>query len=489
MLAAMVGGATAQRAGACALLAGALGLIAWRPTAWAQNAPSSAFVAPPVVRPIDWDKLTAEAADLLSRYIQVNTAADQADGELRAARLLREKFLADGVPAVIWEPAPGRAVLVARLRGMAGGSKALLLLTHMDVAPAGAAGWKQAPYSGAIRDGEVWGRGAILGKGPGVLGLMAMLAIKRSGLLLRRDIVFVAAAGGASPQAGGAQWLAARQAQELSDVGYVLNEGPTIRRLRNGHLLYPVAVAAKGLIWLRVEASGPEQEAAVATAQSQVTRLLAALARLATYHPAPVLSELVVGFFRALAGGGAAPAEFKDLAAAFKNEQTKASFLATPAYRALVTSSVTPTVLSAGRQPNMIAPEAYAELDCRLLPGQDPKKFLAEIEALIGDGGLKTKVLRTVPPTLSPDKSILMNAIGSVAWAEDHSEAVPTLSVHLSDTSYFREHGAVGYDFTPWEVSPELARAARDANERVELKSLRGGIKRMVEILEFFGKT
>src|SRR5882672_3731359 len=129
-------------------------------------------------KPLDFDALTKEATDLLVKYIQINTT-NPPGNELPAARLLKEKFLADGISAEVLESQPGRGIVAARLKGTGRKKKALLLLSHMDVVPADPQEWQVPPFSGEIRDGEIWGRGALDDKGPGVIELVAMLAIKR----------------------------------------------------------------------------------------------------------------------------------------------------------------------------------------------------------------------------------------------------------------------------------------------------------------------
>ena len=146
--------------------------------------------APPP-QPINWDRVTQEATDLLSKYIQMNTT-NPPGNELDAARMLKEKFLTDGIPATTWEPQHGRGIVAARLRGIGKHNKSIILLSHMDVVPANPKEWEVPPFSGAVKDGKIWGRGAIDDKGPGVIELMAMLAIKRAGILLNRDVLFIA---------------------------------------------------------------------------------------------------------------------------------------------------------------------------------------------------------------------------------------------------------------------------------------------------------
>src|SRR5579862_6483733 len=114
----------------------------------------------------DWDQITDEAAQLLSQYIRVNTT-NPPGNELDAAELLRKKFAAEGIPSLVYKPAPSRGVIAARLRGSGKYRQTLVLLSHMDVVPADAKDWQVDPFSGTVKNGELWGRGALDDKGPG----------------------------------------------------------------------------------------------------------------------------------------------------------------------------------------------------------------------------------------------------------------------------------------------------------------------------------
>ncbi len=190
----------------------------------------------------NWDKLTQEATALLSQYIRIDTS-NPPGNELGAARMLREKFLADGIPATVWEPAPGRGVVAARLRGIGKHTKAIILLSHMDVVPAVAKQWQVPPFSGEVKDGDIWGRGAIDDKGPGVIEMMAMLAIKRAGILLDRDIIFIATGDEEAGGRNGAEWFVNHEKQVFSDAGYLLNEGGGIEQTPGHHRYYAVSIA------------------------------------------------------------------------------------------------------------------------------------------------------------------------------------------------------------------------------------------------------
>src|SRR5580693_356095 len=183
----------------------------------------------------------------------MNTSNPPGD-ELDAARMFKEKFLTDGIPATTWEPEKGRGIVAARLRGIGKHTKSIILLSHMDVVPANSKEWTVSPFSGTVKDGDIWGRGAIDDKGPGVIEMMAMLAIKRAGILLNRDIIFIATGDEEEGGRNGAGWLVAHEKQVFADAGYLLNEGGGIEQTLGHHRFYAVSLAEKTPMWIRLTA-------------------------------------------------------------------------------------------------------------------------------------------------------------------------------------------------------------------------------------------
>jgi acetylornithine deacetylase/succinyl-diaminopimelate desuccinylase-like protein len=448
----------------------------------------AAVSAAPPAKPFNWDKLTQEATALLSQYIRIDTT-NPPGNELGAARMLRERFLADGIPATVWEPAPGRGVVAARLRGTGKHTKAIVLLSHMDVVPANPKQWQVPPFSGEVRDGDIWGRGAIDDKGPGVIEMMAMLAIKRAGILLKRDVIFVATGDEEEGGRNGAGWFVEHEKQVFADAGYLLNEGGGIQQTPGHHRFYAVSVAEKTPMWIRLTAQGPAGHAAMPPDQTAVTHLTAALGKLIAYHPPIHVIDTVRDYFRAMAKLDGGPAEFKNVVLALRKPAYRRQFLAIPRFNAMVSDTVTPTVLGASTKTNVIAPTAYAEVDCRLLPGTDPAEFLDRIRRVIGDDTIKAEVFLNFPAVSSPPRSILMNAINAIAWQDGHNTTVPMMIAGFTDSHYFRAAGLIAYGFVPVELTTAQERTVHGVNERIQVKELGNGIRRMVELLRFVGES
>jgi len=443
--------------------------------------------APPP-QPINWDRVTQEATDLLSKYIQMNTT-NPPGNEIEAARLLREKFLTDGIPATTWEPEKGRGIVAARLRGIGKHTKSIILLSHMDVVPANSKEWQVPPFSGTVKGGEIWGRGAIDDKGPGVIELMAMLAIKRAGILLNRDVLFVATGDEEEGGKNGAEWFIDHEPTVFSDAGYLINEGGFIRTLSdNKRKAYIVSITEKTPLWLRLTASGPPGHASDPPAETAVTRLVRALDRLSQYQTPIHVIGPVQDYYHTMAELDHGPRQQLDLITALKDPAYLTQFLDDPSQNAHVRDTITPTVLSASNKTNVISSTAYAEIDCRLLPGSDPKAVEADIKKAIDDDSIKIDVILNFPPISSPSRSPLMTAIQTLAHNHDQAAVVPALINGYTDSHYFRQKKIVSYGFIPVVINPAEAKGIHGINERIGVKELADGIQRMVELLKIFGE-
>ncbi|HVA78260.1 MAG TPA: M20/M25/M40 family metallo-hydrolase [Candidatus Binataceae bacterium] len=474
----------------CAAIGAAM--LAAAPAAFAQSAEKphltrdSVATKAPAPKPIEYDKLTQEATAFLSKYIQINTTNPPGD-ELPAAKLLKEKFLSDGVPATTWEPAPGRGIVAARLHGIGKHHKAIILLCHMDVVPANPKEWEVPPFSGEVKDGVIWGRGAIDDKGSGVVEMMAMLAIKRAGILLDRDVILIATGDEEEGGKTGAGWFVDHQPSVYADAGYVLNEGGGITDAPGGKKIYYVSVTEKTPLWLRLTATGPPGHAAVPPADTAVTKLVRALARLDEYHTPIRIIGPVENYYHTMAEITHGPRQLLDLASALKEPAFVRQFVAVPRQNAAVRDTITPTVLAASSKTNVISENASCEIDCRLLPGTDPKKFLRTIQKVIDDKSIRVDVILNFPPVSSPQRSELMTAIEALARHDGKAQVVPTMISGFTDSHYFRQKNLIAYGFMPISVTSDEAHGVHGINERISVKELGAGIKRMIELLEQFG--
>jgi acetylornithine deacetylase/succinyl-diaminopimelate desuccinylase-like protein len=445
-------------------------------------APSGSYGAEPA---FDWKALDTEAVTLLSRYIQIDTT-NPPGNEIKAAQFFKEIFDREGIESRIIESALGRGNIYARLRGD-GSKKAVLLVNHMDVVPADAKLWKEPPFSGAIKDGVIWGRGALDMKGSAVLELAAILALKRENRRLKGDIIFLGTADEEAGGALGAGYLIEKHPELFKDVGLVLNEGGGIRLGDDGRaLVYNVSVAEKTPLWLKLTANGTPGHGSTPGNNLAVNKLIVALNRVMTYQsPVKVVPE--VQKFYADTASAEPPgrrARYLDLRKSLQDPVFRAEFLKEARNSASVRNTIAITGIVGSDKVNVIPAVASAELDVRLLPGEDPKAFITELRKAIGDDSIKIDVLLSFPAATSPAHPEAMRVITEFAMARDPGAAVVAPLVRgFTDCHFFREKGIPCLGFMPHRNAPSSEGLVHGVDERVSVDSLKFGIRAMYEIV------
>ncbi|OLC90740.1 MAG: hypothetical protein AUJ03_00530 [Deltaproteobacteria bacterium 13_1_40CM_3_71_4] len=187
------------------------------------------------------------------------SSATRPGGEIAAANALARKLTAEGIAAEVIESAPGRGSLYARLPGR-GGARPVILLSHLDVVPADARSWRVPPFAGAREGGFVYGRGALDCKGIGAVDLMAMIAIKRSGEPLDRDLILLATADEETGGKAGAGWLVQHRPDVVGNAEYCINEGDHIHQLPSGRKVVQLGIGEKTPCWVKLAPSPVSSE-------------------------------------------------------------------------------------------------------------------------------------------------------------------------------------------------------------------------------------
>src|SRR5438128_2225759 len=247
----------------------------------------------------DWKALGDEAIALLSQYLRINTT-NPPGNEIAAARWLAQVLQRDGIEARIFEPAPGKANLYARVRGD-GSARPLIFLNHMDVVLASPEYWKVDPFGGVVQDGYVWGRGALDMKGEAIAQLMTLITLKRAGVPLKRDVIFLATSDEEVGAGVGAGWFVEAHPELVRDAEFLINEGGTIRADVNGRIeYYGVGTTEKSPFWLDVTARGTSGHGSRPTPDNPVHRLVRALSRIANHQTPLIVTPAVERYFRDL---------------------------------------------------------------------------------------------------------------------------------------------------------------------------------------------
>jgi acetylornithine deacetylase/succinyl-diaminopimelate desuccinylase-like protein len=447
--------------------------------------------AHPQSKAIDWDSLSAETLRTLASYLQINTT-NPPGNELAAARWLKSILDREGIEAQILdtvELGAGRANLYARLRGN-GSKKAIALVHHMDVVPATPTSWSVDPFSGVIKDGYIWGRGAIDMKSNGIAQLMAMIALKRSGATLNRDIVFI---GNADEELGstGGLVFAQKHSDLLRDVEYLVTEGSDNVLDSTGKVVYfGVGVAEKRTFWQRLTVNGVPSHGSRPTPQNPVPKLVAALYKISQWQTPLHVTPGVDKFFRDIARTYPEPQRgwLSNVRVALNNPRARAWILSDVTWNAILRNTISLTSLTGSNKTNVIPGVAMAEIDIRLLPDQDTTAFRAMLTQIIGDTAVHlTHLANTKPPLESPVDTDLFRAIERAAHDREPTAFVTTpMETAATDRPTYRKLGIVTYGFSPFKIPrAEIQRGMHGNDERLSVDNVGYGLRFYYDILRY----
>jgi acetylornithine deacetylase/succinyl-diaminopimelate desuccinylase-like protein len=438
---------------------------------------------------IDYDKLRDETAQRLSEYLRINTS-NPPGNEFATARWLKEVLAKEGIEGQILDTAelgPGRANFYARLKG-SGSGKAIALVHHMDVVPVSRQFWSVDPFAGLNKDGYVWGRGALDMKGHGIIQLMTIIAIKRAGIVLPRDIVFIGNADEESDGLG-ARTLIQRHPDLLADVEYLLTESGGSKVEHGKVRWFGINVGEKQVYWHKLVVKGRASHGSRPTADNPVPRLARLLTRLAAWETPLHLTPAVDRYFKVQARSerGEHRRWLEDAAQAIRSPRGRAWLVSDPERNALLRNTISPTVLVGSNKTNTIPPEASAELDIRLLPDQDTVSFRRELLRVLADSAVTLTMIGDMAPRFSaPLDTELARVIERTA--NRLLPGVPiatTVSTGATDRPYYAGAGITCYGIDPALVDvEEVRRGVHGNDERVSIENLGFGLRLYMGILE-----
>ncbi len=433
---------------------------------------------------LDWPALEREAVALMSRYLKIDTI-NPPGNEIRGVEFFRELFEAENIPVRVIESAPGRGNIIARLRGD-GTKPAVILMHHMDVVPADARYWTVDPLGGEVKDGYIWGRGALDTKGLGITHAITLLALARQQTPLAADVVFL---GTADEEVGGklgAGFLVEQHLDLFKGAGVVLNEGGFIAASGDKALYYGVEAAQKIPLWLRLKSVGTPGHGSMPIKDSAANKLVRALGRINGWETPLHVVPQVQSFYAATAhlAGDSLRSAYLDLRTALADPAFAAEFTAGVRENAMVRNTISLTALSGSNKTNVIAAEATAELDIRLLPDQDPGAFIDELEGIIGEPSIEIETLLSFQPSTSPTDHEFFSVLRELAAEYDPGAVVTTpLAVGFTDCHYFRERGIPCYGFWPFRIGGDDISGAHGNDERLSVANLKWGTRFTYELV------
>ncbi|SPM42234.1 Acetylornithine deacetylase/Succinyl-diaminopimelate desuccinylase or related deacylase, partial [Mycobacterium numidiamassiliense] len=431
----------------------------------------------------DLNHSSDDVVAVVSRLIRFDTTntgePETTQGEADCAQWVAAQLAEVGYqPEYLESGAPGRGNVFARLKGADSSRGALLIHGHLDVVPAEPADWSVHPFSGAVENGYVWGRGAVDMKD--MVGMMIVVArqLKRAGIVPRRDLVFAFVADEEHGGRYGAHWLVDNRPDLFDGVTEAIGEvggfSLTVPRPDGGERrLYLIETAEKGLSWMRLTARGVAGHGSMAHNQNAVTAVSEAVARLGRHRFPLVRVDTVVQFLAALSDetGLTFDHDSADLEGMIEKLGPMARMLT-----AVLHDTANPTMLKAGYKANVIPATAEAVIDCRILPGRKAA-FEAEVDQLIGPD-VSREWIRDLDPYETTFDGDLVDAMNAALLALDPgARTVPYMLSGGTDAKAFARLGIRCFGFAPLRLPPDLDFSSlfHGVDERVPVDALRFG--------------
>jgi acetylornithine deacetylase/succinyl-diaminopimelate desuccinylase-like protein len=414
---------------------------------------STAVVAAQAPSQPDWASVEAETLAHFQALVRMDTT-DPPGGEEPAATYLAEVLQKEGIPVELHTLEPRRPNLVARIKGN-GRRRPLLVMGHTDTVNVDAAKWTVPPFSAAREGGHIYGRGTVDDKDNVTAALMTMLLLKRLNVPLDRDVIFLAEAGEEGSTRVGIQFMVERHLPEI-DSEYCLAEGGNVTREKGRAKYASVQTLEKIPRAIELTARGVAGHGSVPLKTNAVLNLSAAVAAVGLWQPPVRLNETTGTYFKRLAEISTPEEARRYLAALSLDPKVTAEvanwfFEHEPRHASMLRSSLSPNIFTAGYRVNVIPSEAKATIDVRLLPDEDPDKFLDAVRGVIDNPAVDVAYTpRSRPRT--PETRLDSPAFAAVEGAVKRHYStltLPTMSTGATDMAYLREKGIQCYGVGP----------------------------------------
>jgi len=439
-----------------------------------------------------------EVTNFLSELICMNTT-NPPGNETGAAKYLAEHLSMEGFKCELFEAAPERGNVITRLKGT-GEKPSLLLLSHLDVVAADAKEWSVDPFGGVVKDGFVWGRGALDMKGMTAIEVMVIKLLKRNGVKLKGDVILAATADEEQGGLSGADYLLRNYPKKVF-APYVLNEGGGLAIPTQNGNVFTVQTAEKGILWFKVKAKGtPGHGSMPNVADNAIMRMNKVIDKLGNYRSQVSLVPTVKRFLTEIAREDAVLQEpfsrllaNPELSDQILDELAKTAPQLAEEIRPRLRMTITPTIIRGGVKENIIPSECETVFDCRILPGQESAQAIGLIKALLEEVDSEKLVfesLQVQEPSESKVETPLFDAISAVLREfEPNSGVTPMLATGGTDSRFFRRMGSVCYGFQPMypEVSSgKVVKREHGIDERISVENLVFGTSVLYETVKKF---
>jgi acetylornithine deacetylase/succinyl-diaminopimelate desuccinylase-like protein len=421
-------------------------------------------------------------------YLRIDTT-NPPGSEARAADFFKKIFDEEQIENRVFNYALGRADVWARIpHTTSPPERPIVLLNHMDVVTSDPSHWKAPPFSAEIVDGSIYGRGAQDMKNEGLAQFMVMVMLKREKVKLDRDVIFLAVSD-EEVDGTGSDWFIEDQRDLLGNAEFLINEGGENLLEENGRVKYVgVDVGEKAAFWLHMVAHGRAGHGSLPIADSAPNRLMQALNRIIAYRTPLKVLPVVEEFLRDMAPyeSPERAEKFRNIQQALQDKNFQREVEQDESLNYLLRDTVALTMLGGSEQTNVIPPEAWANLDVRLLPGDDPKQFLGTIRQVVNDPNVSIAPLNADfrLANSSPTNTALFNAIQKVSAAYfPGTPVVPRLDSGYTENQRYRPLGINSYGFTPYTSTEEEGSTEHGNDERIRVEEVRRGFRVLYDVV------
>ena len=422
---------------------------------------------------VDWDAVGSEAIDHLVELVKI-PSVNPPGNETEVAEYVKAVLAAEGIESRLYALDPARANLVARLEGN-GSKKPILIMGHTDVVGVQPEKWYADPFSGMRQDGYIYGRGTLDDKDNVAAGMMVMVLLKRLGVELDRDVIFLAESGEEGTPDVGINFMVEQHWDAIAAEYCIAEGGQGVIRDGKVHT-FGVETTEKMPRRVTLVARGTPGHGSIPRLDNAVMILANAVAKAAAWQTEMRLNETTETYFRRMAA--IAPPEeavlYENIANPEMTDKVQQQFLETfPYHYSILRTSVVPTVIDAGFRRNVIPSEASAILDIRMLPDEDVQGFYDDLAAVIDDSRVEIvpePIYRPAAPPSDIDNEMFQTLERVAVEMYPEATVVPIMSTGATDMAQVRAKGVQAYGIGPARTIEEINSGfgAHGDNERVE---------------------
>jgi acetylornithine deacetylase/succinyl-diaminopimelate desuccinylase-like protein len=428
------------------------------------------------------NEIEADVVSLCQELIQipsVNYGEGKGDEEA-VAKYVVAKLAEVGISAKIYESAPKRCSVVAEIAGEDSDLPGLIVNGHIDVVPANKEDWSVDPFSGLIKDGAIWGRGAVDMKDMDAMILAVVRLWARHGMKPRRRTVLIFFADEEAGGIYGSRWLTQNHPEIFANCTETISEvGGFSVTLKSGKRLYLLETSQKGIEWIKLTAKGIASHGSLLNPDNAVTKVAKAVAKVGEYRWPQRITKTNSVLFKKISDLSGLPYDEENLEELLAELGPAAKMIG-----ATLTNTSNPTMLEAGYKANVIPQHATAVVDCRTIPGFE-KELLPTIKEIIGPDIEVESLVSDIPLEVDFAGELVSKMIDSILAEDPDGIVVPYVLSGGTDNKALAKLGITGYGFSPLALPPDIDFMAlfHGVDERVPIESLHFGVRALYRFM------